>query len=150
MYQRELRNPCNTFKKRRKARQAAMKTFVYGLILLIFFGAASCVAQQDGLRDITVQEAFENIDDSTIIWMDIRESEEFGSLPKLTFAKHIPMSTFRESFPASGIQKDQTVYIICRSGNRSKRVQKHLVSQGYTGTVNVLGGMKAWKKMKRN
>lgn len=121
--------------------------FVLALFLLM--GSISCFGQQEDLKDISVQKALSNIDNPHILWFDIRESKEFSTLPKLPFAQHVPLSTFPSSFANLEIKKDQTFYIICRSGNRSKRLQSHLVSQGYTNAINVLGGMKAWKKMEQ-
>ncbi len=116
-------------------------------IALFFIGSISCSADQESLRDISVQEASGKVKDPTITWLDIRESEEFIALPKLPFAQHVPLSTFTNKFHTFGLRKDQTLYIICRSGNRSKRLQHYLLEQGYTKVFNILGGMRAWRKM---
>ncbi|MGL1933972.1 MAG: rhodanese-like domain-containing protein [Fibrobacterales bacterium] len=121
------------------------RSFKYLSLLFVVLFTSHCFASDPSLKNVTVTEAAVNQHDSTIIWLDIRETGEFQSLPKLPFAKHVPLSQFEKSFTALGIQKDQTFYIICRSGNRSKRLQQHLVSQGYTDAINILGGMKAWR-----
>ncbi|MGL1901391.1 MAG: rhodanese-like domain-containing protein [Fibrobacterales bacterium] len=117
----------------------------YAALLFVVIFTSHCFASDPSLKDVTVIEAKASQLDSSILWLDIRESSEFQSLPKLPFAKHVPLSQFEKSFTSLGIQKDQTFYIICRSGNRSKRLQRHLVSQGYTDAINILGGMKAWR-----
>jgi rhodanese-related sulfurtransferase len=40
--------------------------------------------------------------------------------------------------------KEQTIYVYCRSGNRSKQAAKKLVSLGYTDVIEI-GGIIDWK-----
>lgn len=40
--------------------------------------------------------------------------------------------------------KDETVYVYCRSGNRSGQACLILETMGYKNVVNVSGGMLAW------
>jgi rhodanese-related sulfurtransferase len=42
--------------------------------------------------------------------------------------------------------KDQTVYIYCRSGNRSGQACLMLALYGFTDVINVTGGMLAWQE----
>ena len=45
---------------------------------------------------------------------------------------------------------DTTLVLYCRSGNRSSMAQKLLALQhGITNTVNLKGGILAWKEMER-
>lgn len=45
---------------------------------------------------------------------------------------------------------DTTIVLYCRSGNRSTMAQKLLALQhGITNTLNLKGGILAWKEMKR-
>ncbi len=120
------------------------------IILLILLTTVSCSAQQQSSKNISVEEAFGHVNNPSVLWLDIREKSEFLTLPKLSFAKHLPLSTFQASFQALDIPKDQTIFIICRSGNRSLRLQSFLLQEGYPNTVNILGGMKAWVKMKQS
>ncbi len=121
------------------------KWTIFLLLLITSLLTTQCFAENTDLKNITVTEAAKAVSESSIIWLDIRETDEFKHLPKLNFAKHAPLSNFEATFTPLGIQKDQTFYIICRSGNRSKRLQNYLVSQGYVNAVNILGGMKAWR-----
>ena len=72
--------------------------------------------------------------------LDIREPYEWaaGHAPA---ARHIPM---RELGPRSGeIPRDDLVYVICRTGNRSARVTGALNDAGWQA-VNVADGMRGW------
>lgn len=40
--------------------------------------------------------------------------------------------------------KEQTIYVYCRSGNRSKQAAKKLAELGYTNVVEI-GGILDWK-----
>ena len=43
--------------------------------------------------------------------------------------------------------KDETVYIYCRSGNRSGQACLMLEPCGFKNVINVKGGMLAWQEM---
>ncbi|TAF51218.1 MAG: rhodanese-like domain-containing protein [Sphingobacteriia bacterium] len=42
--------------------------------------------------------------------------------------------------------KEETVYLYCRSGNRSGQACMILDTMGFKNTVNVVGGMLAWQE----
>ena len=42
------------------------------------------------------------------------------------------------------LDKKRNVFVMCHTGTRSQTVVKWLKSQGYTHSVNVLGGIDAW------
>jgi rhodanese-related sulfurtransferase len=73
--------------------------------------------------------------------LDVREPDEWvaGHAPE---ARHIPL---RELGSRSGeIPANETVYVICRSGNRSARATEALNGAGWQA-VNVAGGMHEWE-----
>ena len=72
--------------------------------------------------------------------LDVREPWEWtaGHVPT---AKHIPLAQLNHR--ADEIPKDDTVYVICRSGARSARVTLALTGAGWQA-VNVGGGMQDW------
>jgi rhodanese-related sulfurtransferase len=77
--------------------------------------------------------------------LDVREPYEWaaGHSPA---AWHIPMGQLG---PRSGeIPRDEVVYVICRSGNRSAYVTRALNGAGWQA-VNVAGGMKQWAAARR-
>ena len=70
--------------------------------------------------------------------LDIREEFEFHHLPPLKEAYHYPMSKFPSW--VKELDKNKTYHIICRSGNRSRRVVSELRKMGFDAK-NVEGGM---------
>jgi len=89
------------------------------------------------MKSVHVSEIKSNL--SNINLIDIRESVEFSSLPKLTAAKHIPMGTLVQN-PEMFLEKEKCYYLICRSGARTLNVTQYLTDLGYD-VVNVEGGM---------
>jgi rhodanese-related sulfurtransferase len=43
------------------------------------------------------------------------------------------------------LPKDDTYYVVCRSGNRSASACRYMDSQGFSKTINVDGGMMDWE-----
>jgi rhodanese-related sulfurtransferase len=118
-----------------------MKHILLVTTIIFLILSVGCSANEN--PDITTKELMSK-NDSSLVVIDIREEIEFSQYPKLKWAKHAPLSNFEPIFSSLGIQKEQTFYIICRTGNRSKRLQNYLTEQGYVNSVNVAGGMKAW------
>jgi thioredoxin 1 len=72
--------------------------------------------------------------------VDVREDHEFaeGHVPGAT---HIPMSTIPVRM--NELSKEDPIWLICQSGNRSGQVADYLTQQGYLA-INVEGGTVAW------
>lgn len=95
-------------------------------------------------QDISPEEAKKRLDtEKGIILVDVRTKEEYAE-------KHIPGSTL---IPVEVIEKeainklkdkDSTIFVYCRSGNRSTSASKILASLGYTRVSN-MGGIIDWK-----
>ncbi|MCH3916609.1 MAG: rhodanese-like domain-containing protein [Spirochaetia bacterium] len=92
---------------------------------------------------ITPQEAKKRLDtDKDIILLDVRTESEFtqGHIPG---AKNIPLQELSDVASAQLPNKDATIFVYCRSGNRSKTASKALVKLGYTQIYD-LGGIIDW------
>lgn len=74
-----------------------------------------------------------------ITLIDVRTRKEFDK-GYIFGAKNVPLD---ELATFSGDKEDK-VYIICKSGVRSKKAAKELKEEGYS-VVNVSGGMKSWE-----
>lgn len=82
-----------------------------------------------------------------LILIDVRTPDEFAQV-HASYAKLIPLDQFESastSPPLPGnISKDQEIYIICRSGARSRRAGEILIKFGYQKVFNVTGGTIRW------
>ncbi len=74
-----------------------------------------------------------------VLLVDVREPSEWaeGHAPN---ALHRPLG----GLDPIALPKAETIYVICRSGNRSARATKALVAAGLDAH-NVTGGMSAWE-----
>ena len=74
--------------------------------------------------------------------LDVREAAEFafGHIPG---AKSIPMGELADR--VNELNKDEAIYVICRTGTRSDLAARQLVEAGFKNVYNVLPGMSDWK-----
>ena len=76
--------------------------------------------------------------------IDVRTPVEFREV-HVAFARNVPLDQLGAAqLPAGRNGSSEPLYVICRSGNRSKQACDRLVSTGYTNVVNVEGGTQAW------
>jgi len=95
--------------------------------------------EESSIEEITVQELNTKFDDSDLL-LDVREEYEFLEL-RASGAKLLPLDQIPNA--SDSLTEDQTIYIICASGNRSMVACEYLSSKGFR-TVNVIGGTIAW------
>lgn len=76
-----------------------------------------------------------------IVLLDVRESAEyaFNHIPS---AISIPLGELKEKMDQ--LNKDDEIYVICRTGNRSDLAAQKLSEQGFTNVINVVPGMSEW------
>ena len=77
-------------------------------------------------------------EDSGYILLDVRRTDEFeeGHIPG---AINIPNESIGTEEIAQLPYKNQTIYVYCRSGNRSKQASQKLVDLGYTNVIEFGG-----------
>jgi rhodanese-related sulfurtransferase len=98
------------------------------------------------MQTITVEELKSKLDASEKInLVDVRESHEHaefnigGQLVPLGKVQTMQVDELED-------MKDDTVYVYCRSGNRSGQACLILETMGFKNVVNVAGGMLAWQE----
>lgn len=74
------------------------------------------------------------------VLVDVREHDEWDA-GHIDGAVHLPLSEVPERL--GDLPEAETLYVVCRSGNRSGRAAAWLNAQGIEA-VNVAGGMLAW------
>jgi phage shock protein E len=84
----------------------------------------------------TIMAFAENLDSALII--DVRTLAEWET-GHLADAKHIEWQVIDEKITNLTMDKDATIYVYCRSGNRSGKAKKILDQLGYTNVVNAGG-----------
>ena len=111
------------------------------LSLLLLTGCGEDSA--DGYQQISQVEAKAMMDTQVVIILDVREQDEYDS-GHIPGAVLLPVGTIDETTAAEVIpEKDSTVLVYCRSGNRSKTASAALAELGYTN-IYEFGGINTW------
>lgn len=116
------------------------------LILLIIAGVL--LLSGCGKKENSVETTYEKISmseginrmksDENFILLDVRRADEFatGHIPG---AVNLPNEEIGKAEIPSLPDKNQTIYIYCRSGNRSKLAADKLLALGYTNLIEFGG-----------
>ena len=75
------------------------------------------------------------------IWIDVRTTDEFNA-GHIEGAAHIPYEEIAARISEVTTDKNATIHLYCRSGNRSGIAQQTLQAMGFTNTINE-GGYEA-------
>lgn len=96
----------------------------------------------EGVVQISVRELAEKqARGDDFILLDVREPEEL-SVSCLPGSLHVPMDQVPERL--AELPREREILVLCRTGNRSQRVAKLLLSQGFRNVKNVAGGINAY------
>ena len=104
---------------------------------------AESAAKELSYVQISGEEALARMQAETdYLILDVRTPEEFaqGHIPD---AVNVAVETIGDTAPPELPDKDQTIFVYCRSGNRSKQASEKLVALGYSNVVE-FGGIKDW------
>lgn len=95
--------------------------------------------QNNAYEKISMDEGLKRMEaDEGYILLDVRRVDEFeaGHIPG---AINLPNEEIGTEEIASLPDKNQTIYVYCRSGNRSKQAADKLLALGYTKLVEIGG-----------
>ena len=114
------------------------------LLLCLLLSGCGGNAADGSYHQIAKEEAKEMMDTQEVIILDVREQDEYDSV-HIPGAVLLPVGTINEDTAAEVIpEKDSTVLVYCRSGNRSKTAAAALASLGYT-KIYEFGGINTWR-----
>ena len=93
-------------------------------------------------RIINAEQALAMMVEGDVLVVDVRTRTEFesGYIPE---AYNVPLDQIEKSFKNVTENKDDTILIYCRSGNRSKVAARILTEMGYTNVYD-FGGIVNW------
>lgn len=94
------------------------------------------------IKEISPTEAQTAVSKAYSQFIDVRTPEEYAG-GHAARAVNIPLDTLTASFDK--LEKNEPVYIICQTGNRSKKAAEVLKKAGYNNVLNVTGGTAAWQ-----
>ncbi len=117
-----------------------IKSILFFLVLT--FSMIFCSKNSDV---VSMYEFQNNILNEKSIVLDVRTEEEyFGPLGHIDGAILIPIDELGNRLNELEIYKEETIYVVCRSGNRSN-FGKNILNENNFKAVNVDGGMLEWK-----
>jgi rhodanese-related sulfurtransferase len=135
-----------------------MKKRLMLLTLIFLFALVGCSGKQPAasneqnsgqnltqgvVSSMNQDEAKRNMDENeNIILLDVRTPEEYKE-SHIPGSILIPISTINKGVEKELPDKDATIYVYCRSGNRSESAAKMLMHFGYTQVYNI-GGITTW------
>ncbi|WP_071394958.1 sulfurtransferase TusA family protein [Bacillus tuaregi] len=77
-----------------------------------------------------------------VVVLDVREVAEYA-FQHISSAISIPLGELDERLHE--LNKENEIYLVCRTGNRSDLAAQKLVENGFSHVVNVVPGMSQWK-----
>lgn len=109
-------------------------------LVLLLCGCVNHSTQSDvNYESISMSEGIERMEnDEGYIILDVRRADEFeaGHIPG---AVNLPNEEIANNEIAMLSDKEQTIYIYCRSGNRSKQAANKLAALGYNNIIEFGG-----------
>ncbi|MBL4668110.1 MAG: rhodanese-like domain-containing protein [Flavobacteriales bacterium] len=94
-------------------------------------------------KDVNVEEFSKLIKKGNGQILDVRTPEEWATG---IIKEAIKINFFDKDFQnqLGTLDKNQAVYIYCRSGGRSGKATKQMKKMGFTTVYNLIGGIGAW------
>ncbi len=97
------------------------------------------------MEDITVGELKQRqASNESLNILDVREKWEYEE--DNIGAQLLPLGEIHVRISEIEQFKNEELIVHCRTGGRSGRAQKYLVSQGFTKVRNLLGGIEAYRE----
>ena len=98
----------------------------------------------DAISVLTKTQFAEAIQDKDVVLIDVRTPEEYaqGAIEGAVNIDYFNQQDFIKQI--SSLNKNTPVYLYCRSGNRSMKAARQLVSLGFEKVYDLAGGYMAW------
>lgn len=102
----------------------------------------STAAVKPGISEISPAEARPAVEAAYSQLVDVREPAEYEAGHAYR-ARNIPLGTLAENLDK--LEKNEPVYLICKTSNRSREAAKILTANGFGQVVVIAGGTNAWQ-----
>lgn len=117
----------------------AIFTGIVGIILIILFYMSGMLSNSTQGGDLSPEQALSQINEQPGIVIDVRTDQEYadGHLARVDRQIDFMADDFEEQ--AGQLDRDQTYYLYCRSGNRSGQAMKWMQENGFNEVYNIGG-----------
>jgi rhodanese-related sulfurtransferase len=116
------------------------------LIIMSFFSSFYTTSAQssDAISVLNKNQFAEAIQGKKVVLVDVRTPEEYseGFIEGAINIDYFNQQSFIKQI--SALDKKEPVYLYCRSGNRSMKAARQLVSLGFENVYDLAGGYMAW------
>jgi rhodanese-related sulfurtransferase len=116
------------------------------LLLMSFFSSFYTTSAQssDAISVLNKTQFAEAIKGQDVVLIDVRTPEEYaeGAIKGSVNIDFFNQQAFIKQI--SSLDKNKPVYLYCRSGNRSMKAARQLVSLGFEKVYDLAGGYMAW------
>jgi rhodanese-related sulfurtransferase len=128
--------------------------FVFGIFAFAVLALAGCqkapTAQRDapvittmpGVSEMSPEQARPGVEAAYSQFVDVRTPQEYAAEHAYR-ARNIPIDELMSNLDK--LEKNEPVYLICQTGNRSRKAAQMLVDAGFPQAISVAGGTEAWK-----
>lgn len=111
--------------------------------VLLLSGCEELKEEKSEYMQVSMDEAVTMMAElENYVILDVRTEEEFKE-KHIPGAICIPNESISQTEPEELPDKEQTIFVYCRSGNRSKQAAEKLANIGYTNIVE-FGGIIDW------
>lgn len=142
---------------RRMTDRPKIRVCVWGVIIVVLLsslpvtigacansGQPAQTSSAGTYRTATVEDLAAALKDNPGVQLvDVREVSEWRATGVIAEAKLISLGDLKDR-AADELVKDRPVYVICKSGSRSRTGAQTLVELGYREVYSVAGGITAW------
>ena len=118
------------------------------LVVLIYGLNYIVIAGPKQYNNITVTEFYEKSKlDKGIFLLDVRSPDEYREMHVPATSRLIPVDELKKRINELKGLENNEIYVICRSGRRSKAASEILSGNGFKKVFNIKGGILEYKKM---
>ncbi len=115
------------------------------LVMALFFVSCKDKSVAEEVKVISVEEVREAMGNGEFQLIDVRTIEEFGE-GHLKNAKNICVTDDDFKEKVEKLNRNEPVYLYCRSGKRSARAGEILREMGFTEIYDMDGGILKWNE----
>ncbi len=115
------------------------------LVIAIVFSSCNNKSENKQITVISPEEVYDAVKNSDRQLIDVRTTEEYAE-GHVANSKNICVTEDDFKEKASKLNKNEPVYVYCRSGKRSANAAQILKDMGFTEIYDMDGGILNWEK----
>ena len=122
-------------------------TILFGLFVLLFFASCKDKSVSKEIQVLPPQEFHDATAGNDVQLLDVRTAKEFEE-GHLEHSVNIDVLEDDFSEKVKGLDKEQPVYLYCRSGKRSAAAAKKMKDLGFKEIYDMDGGYLNWESQR--